>query len=122
MASGDKVVVNLTVGPEAPERATLAFLVASSAASSGKEVVVFLTGEGVRLAVPGVADEIHHEGFRPLAAFLGAVIGAGGELHCCTPCLRSRGIDADGLIEGAKVSGPTNLFAWMGEDGVVFSY
>ena len=52
----EKVVVNLSSGPERPDAVTMAFLVADSALSSGKELVVFLSLEAVRLAIPGDAN------------------------------------------------------------------
>jgi len=41
-------------------------VVANAAVGSGKETLVFLSVESVRLAQKGYADEIHEEGFAPL--------------------------------------------------------
>ena len=60
------LLVHCTHGKEDPERATLAFIVGNVAASADQEVVVLLTIEGVWLATPGYADEIHKEGFPAL--------------------------------------------------------
>lgn len=122
MANG-KVVINLSSGPEDPETVTVAFLVADSALSSGKEVVVFLTKEAVRLAIQGEAAKIAVPGYKPLTVLFEAVAAAGGELHCCTPCFTSRRLDPGDLAPTARVSGAMNLFAWMGEAGAtVFSF
>ena len=118
-----KVVVNLSSGPEEPETATVAFIVADSALSSGKELVMFLTKEAVRLAIEGEAEQLAVPGYRPLGELFRAVADAGGELHCCTPCFKSRGLDPAALAANAKVSGAMNLFAWIGEEGAeVFSF
>ena len=116
-------MINLSSGPEAPDAVTVAFIIADSALSSGKEVVLFLTREAVRVAVNGAADGISAPGYKPLADLFRAVAELGGELHCCKPCARSRGIvDAD-LAPNAKISGAMSLFAWVGADGaMVFSY
>jgi predicted peroxiredoxin len=121
MASS-KVVVNLSSGPEEPEAVTVAFVVADSALSSGRELVIFLTRDAVRLALEGEAAKIAVPGYRPLAELFDAVATGGGELHCCTPCFKSRGLDAAGLVPNARVSGAMNLFAWMGEGAAVFSF
>lgn len=122
MADG-KVVISLSSGPEDPETATVAFLVADSALASGKQVVVFLTKEAVRLALRGQAATIAVPGHKPLAALFESVAAAGGELHCCTPCFKSRGLDQHHLAANAKVSGAMNLFEWMGDTGAtVFSF
>ena len=47
------LVVKLTCGVEAPERANQAWTVAASAVAAGAEVTVWLTGEAVWFAVPG---------------------------------------------------------------------
>lgn len=118
-----KVVVNLSKGPEDPEAATVAFLMADSALSSGRRLVMFLTREAVRLAIEGEAAKVAVPGYRPLGELFQAVAEAGGELHCCTPCFRSRGLDPGSLAPNAKVSGAMNLFEWIGEEGAeVFSY
>lgn len=119
----EKVVVNLSSGPEQPGRVTVAFLVADSALSSGKEVVVFLTQEAVRLAVTGEAEKVVEPGYKTVADLFRAVADAGGELYCCRPCCRTRGIESDHLVPNARIAGGMKLFEWM-EDAstVVLSY
>ena len=45
----------------------VAMVVANAAVASGKNTMVFLSSEGVRLGVKGVAENIHEEGFQPMA-------------------------------------------------------
>src|ERR1700693_1767905 len=52
----EKAVINLSTGLEDAERVTVAFLVAGGALEQGRQVAMFLTKEGVRIALPGVAD------------------------------------------------------------------
>ena len=51
-----KAVISLTTGLEDAEKVTVAFLVAVGAAEQGREVLMFLTKEAVRLALPGHAE------------------------------------------------------------------
>jgi predicted peroxiredoxin len=119
----EKVVVNLSSGPERPDAVTMAFLVADSALSSGKELVVFLSLEAVRLAIPGEAEKVTEPGYKPVSDLFAAVADAGGELFCCRPCCRTRGIEADQLVPNARIAGAMKLLEWMGDDStVVFSY
>ena len=60
MAVSERVVISCTHGEEEPDRVLVAYLVAVASLDQGKEVVMFLTGEAVRLALPGYAD-----GLRP---------------------------------------------------------
>ncbi|MFN8185523.1 MAG: DsrE family protein [Gaiellales bacterium] len=118
-----KVVVNLSSGPEDPDAVTVAFLVADSALSSGKELVIFLTREAVHLALPGEADKVVEPGYRPVGDLFKAVAEAGGELYCCKPCCRTRGIEAEHLVPNARIAGGMALFEWMGDEpAAVFSY
>ena len=48
-----KFCVSLTCAKDNPDKATVAFVVANAAVASDKETVVFLSTEGVRLAVKG---------------------------------------------------------------------
>ena len=45
----DRFCVNLSSGPENVDKATVGFVVANAALASGKDVLVFLTVEAVRL-------------------------------------------------------------------------
>src|SRR3989304_644594 len=63
--------VSITHAKDNTEKATVGFVVANAAVGSDKETVVFLSTEGVRLAVDGYADDIHEEGFAPLQQPMG---------------------------------------------------
>jgi predicted peroxiredoxin len=58
MANGDRVIVGCTHGEEDPDRVVTAYLTAGAALDQGKDVVMWLTVEGVRLALRGYADGI----------------------------------------------------------------
>ena len=51
----NKAVISLTTGLEDPEKVTVAYLVAVGAAESGRETLMFLTKEAVRLGIDGTA-------------------------------------------------------------------
>jgi predicted peroxiredoxin len=61
-----KLCVSLTHAKDNADKATVAFVIANAAVGSGKETLVFLSIEGVRLSQKGYADGIHEEGFAPL--------------------------------------------------------
>ena len=50
------LVIKVTSGIEAPERLSQAFTVAATAAASGVDVSLWLTGEASWMAVPGRAE------------------------------------------------------------------
>jgi len=118
-----KVVINLATGLEDPERVTVAFLVAGAAATTGKEVTMFLTKEAVRLAQPGVAEGVACEGCPPLGTLATQYAEAGGRLLVCPYCFNARKLAEDDLLEHAQIGGATPLWQWIGDHGAtVFSY
>jgi predicted peroxiredoxin len=121
-ASNGKAVVNLATGHEDADRVTVAFLVATAGLSAGKNVVMFLTKEAVRLATPGYADAVESAGAPPVAKLFAQFAEGGGELYVCPICLEARKLDANGLVANARVAGATPLWEFIGDGATVFSY
>jgi predicted peroxiredoxin len=119
---GGKVVINLATGLEDPERVTVAFLVGGAAVEQGKQVVMFLTKEAVRLAVPGVAEVVACDGCPPLSRLFQQFAENGGELFVCPICVTARKIPED-FVGNARLAGATPLWQWVGDEAAtVFSY
>jgi len=64
-----KAVISLTTGLEDPEKVTVAFLVAVSAAESGRPTLIFQAKEAIRLALDGTAAGVACDGCPPYPAF-----------------------------------------------------
>jgi uncharacterized protein len=109
--------VSITHAKDNGDKATVGFVVANAALGSGKETVVFLSTEGVRLAVDGYAAEINEEGFAPLKQLMGDFSANGGTLYVCSPCFKKRGLDESKLVPGAAIVGGAKLVEFLG-DGV----
>jgi predicted peroxiredoxin len=122
VAEDNKVVVNLSTGLEDPERVMIAFLVAGAALEQGKQVVMFLTKEAVRVAVPGVADAVACDGCPPLARLFQQYADGGGELFVCPICFNSKKLDETQLVANATLAGATPLWEWVDGGATVFSY
>ncbi|KJE20538.1 putative peroxiredoxin [Frankia torreyi] len=118
-----KAVISLTTGLEDLEKVTVAFLVAVGAAETGKETLMFLTQEAVRLALPGDAKGEGCAGCPPLESLVERYRIAGGRYFVCPICVDARKIDASVLIEGAELNGTVPMWNWIGDDGATtFSY
>ncbi len=117
-----KVVINLATGHEDADRVTVAFLVATAGLEAGKQVVMFLTKEAVRLATPGYADAIESAGAPPVVKLFGQFADRGGELYVCPICFDARKLDADELVPNARLAGATPLWEFIGDGATVFSY
>jgi predicted peroxiredoxin len=124
MANQDegKVVINLATGLEDPERVTVAFLVGGAAAQQGRDVVMFLTKEAVRLGLPGTAEAVACDGCPPLARLFEQYADAGGQLFVCPICFTARKLDEGALLANARLAGATPLWEWIGDGATVFSY
>lgn len=99
-----RLIVKVTSGVEALERLNQAFTVAATAAASGVEVSLWLTGEATWLAVPGRAEEVTLPYAAELAELRDAVLAA-GTLTVCGQCAARRGLEVDDLVEGATIRG-----------------
>lgn len=122
MAENNKVVINLTTGHEDADKVTVAFLVATAAQTAGKDVIMFLTKEAVRLGLPGYAEAIECAGCPPVAKLFGQFAEGGGQLFVCPICFNARKLDDTSLVANAKLAGATPLWEWIGDNATVFSY
>ena len=99
-----RLVIMCTHGAEDPERATIPFVMATTAQAMDVEVVMGFQANGVTLASKGVAERIAAPSFPPLKDLVAAYREAGGQLLVCGPCVQSRKIDPkNDLVANATV-------------------
>ena len=101
---------------------TVGFVVANAAVGSGKETLVFLSVEAVRLAQKGYADGIHEEGFAPLGELMANFAKAGGTMYVCSPCFKKRKLDENNLVAGASIVGGAKLVEFLSDGSPCVSY
>lgn len=119
----NKSVISLTTGLEDPEKVMIAFLVAVGAAEQGRETLMFLSKEAVRLALTGVAVGVACEGCPPLPSLVERYAAANGRYLVCPICFDAKKLDKGDLIHGAELGGTVPLWQWIGDDNAVtFSY
>lgn len=109
----DRFCVSLTYAKNDTDKATVAFVIANAAAASEKETLVFLSTEGVRLSQKGYADDVHEDGFAPLAELMASFVKAGGTIWVCSPCFKKRKLDATALVDGATIVGGASLVEFL---------
>src|SRR5262245_49051959 len=110
-----KFCVSLTHAKDDRDRATVAFVVANAAVASGKETMVFLSTEGVRLSQRGYAEDVHEEGFAPLRELMDSFAKAGGKVFVCSPCFKRRKLDEGSLVAGATIVGGAKLVEFLSD-------
>lgn len=107
---------------DAPEIATLPFMIATVAQTMDVDLFIVVQGEAVHLAVKGGSDGIHAEGLSPLEDLLAAVLASGVKIMVCSPCLTTRGYTEDDLREGFYVGGAAKIVEAMLECENFLSY
>lgn len=117
-----KFCISLTCAKDNPDKATVAFVVANAAVASDQETVVFLSTEGVRVAVAGYADDIAEDGFAPLKELMANFAAAGGKIYVCSPCFKKRKLDETALVAGAVLVGGAKLVEFMSTGCPSLSY
>lgn len=99
-----------------PEPAAQAFNVSSVAIAAGAEVSVWLTGDGVYLAVPGRAEQVVLPHSTPIHELRDMVL-LGGTLTACTQCLTRRGLTQADLLSGVRIAGAAAFVAEVLAEG-----
>ncbi|MQA86103.1 MAG: sulfur reduction protein DsrE [Streptosporangiales bacterium] len=98
------LVIKATAGFDAPEPCNQAFTVAATAAATGVEVSLWLTGEATWLALPGKAKEFELPEAASLEDLLQTVLAA-GKVTVCTQCAARRGFGAEDVVPGIRIAG-----------------
>lgn len=96
--------VKVTCGGDDAERANQGLTVAATAAASGVDVGLWLTGDAVWLAVADRDPDLGLEHATP-ARELVATVAELGDLVVCTQCATRRGVVAADLVPGARIAG-----------------
>jgi predicted peroxiredoxin len=122
MANGERVIVGCTHGEEDPDRVVTAYLTAVAALDKGKDVVMWLTVDGVRLALRGYSDRIRVGMEPPVERVHAQFVEKGGRFYVCPICFNERDLDEGELIEGAELKGATPLMEFAAEGATTFSY
>jgi predicted peroxiredoxin len=122
MANNGRVVVGCSHGEEDPDNVIVAYLTAGAALDQGKEVVLWLTSDGVRLGIRGYADLIREDNDPPVERVHAQFIEKGGRFYVCPICFNERGLSEDELVENAELKGASPLMEFAGDGALTFTY
>ncbi len=117
-----RVVVGCSHGNEDPDAVVVTYLTAGAALDPGDEVVVWLTSEGVRLALNGYVADIREGMEPPVQRVHDQFIEKGGRFYVCPICFNDRNLDEGDLVENAELKGATPLMEFVGDGATVFTY
>ena len=122
MAVDDKVVIGQTHGTDDPEAVLIGYLLGVEALRAGKEVLMWLTKDGVHVATHGYSDAISVPGAPSIAALHAEYIDRGGRFYACPVCVKSRGLEDAEWVKGAEVKGAPSLFEFTSGGALTFNY
>jgi len=122
VAGNGKVIVGCGAGAEEPDRVAVAYLTAVAALDRGSDVVMWLTSEGIRLALQGYNDDIRKDQEPPGARLHAQFAEKGGRFYVCPICFNDRDLDEGDLVENAELKGATPLLEFAGDAAMTFTY
>jgi predicted peroxiredoxin len=111
------LLVKITCGVEAPERANQGWTVAAMGLAAGSEVAVWLTGEAVWFAVAGRQPDLALPHATPAAELVETVRSA-GSIRVCSQCAARRELASEDLLDGALIAGAAQFVEAALGDGV----
>jgi predicted peroxiredoxin len=118
-----RILVHATHGPENPTRATLALLVARTAAEEGHGVSVFLAGDAAQLVRDAVLENLGGLGTGRAREHFDALVAAGARFYVSGLSAKARGVSADDLAgKPAEFALPQVLIRLSLEHDRMFTY
>jgi uncharacterized protein len=84
--------------------------------------VMWLTSEGVRLALRGYVDPIRADREPPVQRVHEQFIEKGGRFFVCPICFNERALAEGDLVENAELKGATPLMQFAGDGAMTFNY
>jgi predicted peroxiredoxin len=122
MAADDKVVVDQTHGTNDAEAVLIGYLLGVEALRAGKQVLMWLTKDGVFVATNGYVEGISVPGAPSVAGLHVEYIEHDGRFYACPVCVKSRGLEDAEWVQGAEVKGAPSLFEFTQGGALTFNY
>ncbi|HUS77513.1 MAG TPA: DsrE family protein [Patescibacteria group bacterium] len=113
------LTIILNEAPYGSERSWNGLRLASTCASEGMTVNVFLMGDSVAAAKAGQSTP---EGYYNMANMLGSLIKKGVEVRVCGACINARGLKVEEFVEGVQRGSMKILAGWVRESRKVITF
>jgi uncharacterized protein involved in oxidation of intracellular sulfur len=117
----DRLLLVVTHATDDSERATVPFVIGTTALVSDMETTILLQMEGAWLAKKGQAQLVNDPAFPPLADLMGKFTEAGWIL-VCGPCAKKRGLKQEDMVEGITIVNAPTIVKEIGEAKSVLVY
>jgi predicted peroxiredoxin len=117
-----KVLVCLNHGAEDPESVLIAYLVGVEAVRAGKEALMFLTKDAIRIATKGFAETIDVPGAPSVATLHDEYEAKGGRFYACPVCVKTRGLQDAEWVANSEIQGMPSVYEFTAGGALVFNY
>ncbi|MDX2434184.1 MAG: hypothetical protein GQ556_01440 [Desulfobacterales bacterium] len=116
----DTLIFVVTCADENADKAIIPFALGNSALAMDAEAIIILQSTGVFLGKKDYARHVNAPGFPPLQQLMEIFKEEGGKVYACEPCIRSRNINHEDLLDYIEiVSGPTLVDNYLEAKNVI---
>ena len=122
MAADDKVLIGQTHGADDAEAVLIGYLLGVEALRAGKEVVMWLTKDGIYIATEGYSDGLSVPGAPSIKDLHAEYVEQGGRFFACPVCVKTRNLESATWVEGAEVKGAPSVYEFTKGGALVFNY
>jgi uncharacterized protein len=122
MAADDKVVIGQTHGSDDPEAVLIGYLLGVEALRAGKEVVMWLTKDGIYIATEGYSDGLSVTDAPSIKDLHTEYVEKGGRFFACPVCVKTRKLESADWVQGAEVKGAPSLYEFTQGGALTFNY
>lgn len=122
MPSDDKVIIGLSHGLDDAESVLIAYLMGVEGLRKGKQVLLWLTKDGVKAATEGFAGTVVVPDAPKVADLHDEYVKAGGRFYACPVCVKTRGLQDATWVQGAEVKGAPSVYEFAEGGALTFNY
>ena len=122
MAADDKVVLGLTHAEDDVESVLICYLLGVEALRAGKQALMWLTKDGIKVATDGFAATVNVPGAPSIADLHTEYVDKGGRFYACPVCVKVRGMEDAAWTKGAEVKGAPSVYEFTEGGALVFNY
>ena len=122
MAADDKVVLGLTHADDDAESVLICYLLGVEALRAGKQALMWLTKDGIKVATDGFAATVNVPNAPAIADLHTEYVEKGGRFYACPVCVKTRGMENAVWTKGAEVKGAPSVYEFTDGGALMFSY
>ena len=122
MAGDDKVVLGLTHAEDDVESVLICYLLGVEALRAGKQALMWLTKDGIKVATDGFAATVNVPNAPSIADLHAEYVDKGGRFYACPVCVKTRGMEEAKWTNGAEVKGAPSLYEFTEGGALIFNY